>query len=230
MKFGDYIEEWKLHCRVKVGNTWRVGQDQVIRDHILPFLCNRDIRDIKQAHISFVLEQAKNRGFKANTQRKVYLMLSKLFRDAVEFFEIIQKSPVKKRYHALPAEKVIQPFLKPLDAWVFLEYVMQNDSFGKAVWLQTLAGLRVSEVQALTWEDVDFKSGVIRVVRSYKRTIDKIESGTKNKEPHIVPMTPTLQKYLHARRERTGYVVKNTTGGMMSYYSYRSFISRTVKN
>jgi integrase len=63
-------------------------------------------------------------------------------------------------------------------------------------------GLRRGELFALTWQDIDFKLGVIRVVH------------TKNGERREIPMTDTLRTTLHhlPRRLASDYVFPGKTG------------------
>lgn len=65
-------------------------------------------------------------------------------------------------------------------------------------------GLRIGEVLALLWEDVDLEAGVLDVHDGGSDGSTKTRAGTRQ-----VPMTPDLRKVLLARRERmggTGYV------------------------
>src|SRR4051812_23412115 len=126
MNFEEYIIEWKKLTRLKAGDGWKMCQDQIIRDHILPYLHGRDVRDITHSHISEVLNIGKLKGHSQNTQRKIYNTMSKIFNDAVDFFEIIQKSPVKKKFHRPILDPIENPSIDFEQSIVVLEYVFDN--------------------------------------------------------------------------------------------------------
>lgn len=62
-------------------------------------------------------------------------------------------------------------------------------------------GLRIGEVLALRWEDVDFGAGVMDVHDGGSDGTTKTQAGTRQ-----VPMTSDLRKVLQARRDRMGGV------------------------
>lgn len=228
MLFYDYVELWKDKSRLRCGKGWRLCQDQVIRDHIIPLLPNLPLEEIRPFHISGVLGASRAKGHSDNQNKKIYMVLSKIFNDAIEEFELLTKSPVKKNLHLPKVKQIERGFMEPIISWAVLEYVMHNELFGPAVWLQFLTALRVGEVQALTWDDIDFKKNLIYVKQKYNRITGEIDKYTKNGKHHTAHIPPALRKYLLPKINQ-GFVCKNTTGGMMSYYSYKTFLSRLSK-
>lgn len=215
-----------MHCRLNVSKDWRVTQDQIIRDHVIPYLCNREMDEIKPPHISKVLEQSKLRGHSARTTRHVYTLLRQMFFDAVEFFEIIQKSPVKQKYHRPKVPKYKAKFLPRELAWILLEAV-SDTPFACGVWIQTLTGLRVGEMLPLKWSDIDFDTAQIHVTKIYKKTSKLIQNYTKNKTQHSVPMPPDLMAFLRKRKGRgEDLVMPNSLGEVTCYYVYRRALRR----
>ena len=72
-----------------------------------------------------------------------------------------------------------------------------------ATWLST--GLRNSELIGLTWDNINFEDGPIRIVKTLKRVEHSATrrrwSGTKNGKHRIVPMTPMLKDLLQMHQQ-----------------------------
>ena len=89
----------------------------------------------------------------------------------------------------------------PVEAEALLAALPERD---RALWATAMfAGLRLGELRALRWEDVDLAAGVLRVKRSWDPKEGEIE--TKSRKPRRVPISkrlgdPAVPGYLVAHR------------------------------
>jgi integrase/predicted DNA-binding transcriptional regulator AlpA len=74
-----------------------------------------------------------------------------------------------------------------------------DDHVGVAVLLALDGGLRISEICALKWEDIDFKNGLIKVRRSVYKNKEQLP---KNNEAAPLAMSDRLKEALLAHRKR----------------------------
>lgn len=226
MLFAVYVTEWKKHARFRVSEGWSLCVAQVLRDHIQPHLDRVPLKKITVVHISKVIQASKDRGHSEAQQKKIYMVMSKLFRDAVEFFEYLDRSPVKKRYHLVKVNPISQPYMTWEQSVIMLEYALDSQLFMLPVWIQLLSGLRVSEVQVLTWDCVDFDRDLIHVRRAYNKLTKAIQPYPKNRSHYPVPIPPKLRARLLGEKNRVGLVCRNQSGGMMSENGYREYLNR----
>lgn len=229
MRFAEYAIEWQKSARLRVSDGWSLCVAQILRDHIAPFLNPLSLKKISPADISKVIQASKDKGHSEATQKKIYMVMSKMFRDAVEFFELIDRSPVKKKYHLVKVTRKDQPYMTYEQSVIVLEYALESQLFGLAVWIQLLAGLRVSEVQALTWENVDLRRGRINVVAAYNKLTKVLQGHAKNREHYPVPIPPKLMARLLREKGRAGFLCRNQSGGMMSENGYRIYLNTMSK-
>ena len=103
---------------------------------------------------------------------------------------------------------------------------MHHPLYGSAVWLQLLTGVRVSEVQGLEWDDIEWSRNAINVKRAFNKHTKKFQSYTKNKNHYQVPMTPKLKQYLQDHRNQFRFICANPSGGMLASKSYDEFLKR----
>lgn len=71
------------------------------------------------------------------------------------------------------------------------------------------AGLRVAEMLALLWDDIDLVAGTMKVKR--QEVIPEEETPTKGKKVRVVPLSAGLQKYLKEYRSLTAKVLTEMT-------------------
>ena len=228
MKFEEFVSEWKVKCRLRISASWKACQDQILRDHIFPYIGCLDLRSIVPADISTVMEASKAKQHSPNQQKKIYMVMSKIFSDAVQFFEYREKNPVKKRFHLPEITPLNRPYLDYEQAVIFLEYVMNNPSYGVACWIMTLAGPRISEIQSLEWADIDWEENEIRITKSYSEWTHTHRPYTKNKGWYTVPMCTMLREYLLPKRKPSGLVC-GSGGKIISRWGLGSYLRGVSK-
>ena len=107
-------------------------------------------------------------------------------------------------------------FLQPEEIRPFCESV-KGRSYEIAALLE-LHGLRLSEMKALTWKDIDLKHKVINVRGAYVRGpdgfVDKKTNKNKTSTRPVPIMIPQLDQALQAVEDKTGRVV-NTSGAVL---------------
>lgn len=228
MLFCEYIEKWSRYATLGVSPGWHQCQLQIIRDHINPIIGKIEISKITPSDISEVMLESRKKKHSENQQRKIYNVMSKVFSDAQGFHEIIEKSPVRKKHHRPKVGDIERDYMEPEQSEIVLERTMFNRLYGSAVWLQLLTGIRISEVQALQWSDIDWGNSCINVRSAYNRHLKQIQNHTKNKTKYRVPMVPRLATFLKKKMEKSPskFVCCNAAGEMLSAKSYDEFLKR----
>ena len=123
--------------------------------------------------------------------------------------------PVPKvKLAAVPVKDIA--FLQPEEIKPFCDAV-KGRSYEIAALLE-LHGLRLSEMKALTWDDIDLKRNVINVrgayVRGHDGFVDKQTNKNKTSTRPVPIMIPQLTKALTAVKNKQGKVV-NISGAVL---------------
>ena len=115
---------------------------------------------------------------------------------------------------AVPIKEI--PFLQPEEIKPFCQE-LKGKSYEIAALLE-LHGLRLSEMKALKWEDIDLKRNVIHIHGAYVKGIDgfvdKETNKNKSSTRHVPIMIPQLTDALNAVTDKTGRVV-STSGSVL---------------
>lgn len=225
----EFWDVWSLENRSDVSDGWKISQNQMYRDYVKPILGDFKMIDIRAPEIGRALNRAKDMGLGDQTRKHIYSLLRKMFNDAVEYYEMIAASPVKPKFHRPKISERKRDFLMPKQAWRLLE-VAKDDYLGPAVWLQVLAGLRPSEVQALQGKSLLFELNQILICAAYNNKTRKLQDYPKQEEWDYSPMPPQLKTYLLSLKRRPDeFVATGPNGGMLSYQTYLPSLRRLCR-
>lgn len=186
--FADYQESRKLSER-----TIR-HERHLVRRH-LAILETRRVQDITARDIAIVLRRMRDK-YAPWTCVAVYRIVAGTFALAVRR-DLLSRNPVEG---LAPAEKPKQRNKRRVAVLDSATLDRLVDAGGSVRWVAALAlaayaGLRLGELRALTWGDVDFEARTVTVRQSMlpdgTTKAPKTEAGTR-----IVPMLPTLRRRL----------------------------------
>lgn len=219
ISLNEFWAKWSCEVNTNISIGWRKTQEQMFRDYISPQIGNVQIGQIKPFHIGKVLTSMEGLGRKSQTIKHVYGLLHRLFKSAKDEYEIISSSPVKSTHRPRVISKATE-YLDIDELRSLLEFT-KNDIYGPVVWIQSFAGLRVGEVQALKWGNINFHRNIINITSSYSKKSKKMNFHTKSLNHHHVPMTPELHNYLKSVQGKPDdWLCKNQKGGFFSQSTY----------
>lgn len=190
---------WK-ECAHGDGRENRPGtlaeKRKMFEQHIEPELGDKRLTDIDRATLIAFRETLKSkpgrRGetLSAKTVANILGVLTHALRVAANT-EVIDRTPAFK-VRAVPPP--------PIEPWTFDEYgrllgaaIREGEPWATAVLLAGESGLRIGEVIALEWADLDLVANAITIVRQERQGVVGPPKGGK---PRTVPMTPRLATHL----------------------------------
>ena len=176
-----------------------------VKVHINRYLGKVRICDLTPRMVAGWLTKMKRDEVGASTMQKAHALLYAVCEQATNL-EIIDRNPCR-------ATKAEHPVVKPIsldrDGVAALNTLLDewsgnpSEPFPTSVRLALHSGMREGEISALRWKDVDLdgKRPTIRVRRSIGRSGGTFyEKDTKNHGVRSIPITPTLNRVLKARR------------------------------
>lgn len=163
MSFRKWTEKWLPQVRLRVKQSTWEDYESVTRVHLVPAFGNFYLKRIRVADVEdWKVEVAED--MHPRTFNKVLTVLGTCLNDA-ERQEYINRNVVAK-VKRLTEDKTEMAFLDEKEAKRLLAVECEiAPLFTTAL----LSGLRQGELLALRWGDIDFKAGVIRVSRSYRK-------------------------------------------------------------
>ncbi len=162
MQYNEWLEEWLNTCvKPTVKEHTLAMYDRTVRLHILPKLGECDISELSaQVLQAFIAEQTEI--FSGNTVKGVIAILKSSL-DAAKRMGVIAEHFADRITKPKTKEKQIE-CLSIAEQKTLENYILESGKdklFGIVLCLYT--GLRIGELLALRWEDIDFWSGILSI-------------------------------------------------------------------
>ena len=226
---GDFFEEWfadvSNETSKEVRSGWRDLQKQY-RTYIIPVLGKYELRAVTPQMVKRVLIEMAKQGKSPQTQRLVYATMKKMFGDAVENYQCLGVNPVLRKIK--PVVTIQEARHLNLNQIVKLLQHVDGKSYGLAIWIQLYLGLRVGELTALRWEDIDLDVGRIVIRRTYVPKMGQFRDYPKGgkQHSHSVPVE-LLEKLKEAKgRSKSELVITSLEGRVLPFKWYLATLER----
>lgn len=170
------------------------GYEQALRIRVLPDLGALTLTDLRRGDLQALVDRLLEGGHNPSTIRNTLLPVRAIFRRAVARGEV---SVNPTRGLELPAVRGRRDRIaSPEEARQLLD-ALEHD---RALWAAALySGLRMGELRALRWEDVDFDRGLIHVRRTWDDREGPVEPKSRAGR-RSVPLVGLLRAELVAQR------------------------------
>ena len=237
-EFKKVVELWQADKQQYVKKSTFAAYSLLITNHLLPaFAGNADIHeeDVQQ----FVFAKL-DEGLSQKSIKDILIVLKMVLRFGVKY-NLIAHRQIDIRF---PTERERQEVevLSKANQRKIMEFVKSNFTFQNlGIYICLSAGLRIGEVCALTWDDIDAEQGVIYVTKTIQRIylVGKIEKRTeviidtpKSKNSiREIPMTRDLLRIVKPLKKVVNgsfYVLTNSSAPTEPR-TYRNYYKRLMK-
>ena len=170
--------------------------NNVYYKHISPSLGNFQLGSITQYQIKKLIKDLKSNGYQYETCNKVRILLVDIFNKAM-INEYIRKNPAKGISLKRDEEKDVRVLSQEEQTTFFdcCKGTFYDNLFVTAV----STGMRIGELAALRWSDIDWNNRVIHVTRTL--VYQKYESDSKKEFHFENPKTKTSVRDIPINRQ-----------------------------
>lgn len=158
MTIRELVEHYRQHELPRKAFSTQQAYQSYLNENLLPTWGNHKLNEVKAVAVEEWLATLK---FTNGTKAKLRNILSALFTHA-QRWEIVDKNPI--RFVRQATKRTRQPQVLTDDEIVRLLAELQEPA-RTAVYLACATGLRVSELLALQWQDIDFDNHTLTPVR-----------------------------------------------------------------
>ena len=238
MTIAEIAGLWKNDKKNYVRNSTYAAYMLILRNHILPWF--GDKTEAAEADVqAFVIAKYQG-GLSRKSVKDILIVLRMIIRYGVKTGHL---APVEWdiRYPSGP-EKNSLDVLTVTNHRKILDYVWKNFTFKNlCIYICLTGGLRIGEICALQWKDVDTDKGVLHVRKTVER-IYVLDSGRARTEVMVnypktrnsireVPMTADLRRLLKPLRKIMNPECYLLTSSLRPTEprTYRSYYKRLMK-
>lgn len=202
------VERWArvwldVYKKPVVSYTTLKNYKMYTENHIIPVIGEMKLTEVKKSDIKTLLADKRNLSYSA--QKHIYLCLRSIFESALDD-DLIAKNPVPKTKIGNVKQDAPQHFTA--EQVQDIMSAAKDDPFGHIVLLLLYTGLRIGELCALKWTDIEGDKITIR------RAVATEESGTAEKAPksgkeRVLYQTEDLSALLAELPKDNEYVINS---------------------
>jgi len=183
----------------------QLAKRQILRRHLVPHLGHLPIDQIRQVHVDKLVADLLRGGLSRKTINNITSVLSALLRYAVKN-KVIESCDLTFNIKAQSVEVVAVP----AESVTRLVEACTDPRYRAAFLLAADAGLRVGEIRALRWPDVNMIGREITVSRSLDRNNALTE--TKGYDTRVIPISDRLWAALRQLDDSRRHVLYSRSG------------------
>lgn len=201
IKFSEIVALWKEDKKQYVKRSTFAVYSLLIENHILPVFGEMVL--VEEQDVQTFVFRKLNEGLSHKTIKDILIVLKMILRFGVknhmtEYRQIDIKFPTERDKHSI--DILSRSHQKQIMVYIQTHFTFKN--LGIYICLST--GIRIGEICALTWDDLDVENGIIHVRKTIQR-IYIVEKSRKHTEVILdtpktknsireIPMTKDLLK------------------------------------
>jgi Site-specific recombinase XerD len=204
----SWFEVWKEEY---AANSMRENTlahvESMYRYHIKPEIGHMKMQDVRTEHIQMLLNKMKRQEYSSDFMKRVRNVVSQMFKQAYRN-DMVMRNPVENAVTPSGKAKKGHRVLTEQEQAVFLEYATESE-YELIFILGFSTGMRIGEIQALQWNNIDFKKREISIEGTLVKVDGKeyVKGPAKTKSSiRTVPMLPDVAgKLKEYRKEQLKY-------------------------
>lgn len=208
----ELSEEWKESIKQLVKESTYLKYETIIRKHIRSHnIATLNLLNLTTKEIQNYSEQLCREGLSAKTVNDILVVIGLILKYAEDIYNI---SKPKIKY--IKVQKKELRFLSTQEQTILEQFLLKDmNSYKLGILIALYTGIRIGELCALQWDDVQVDRIIIN------KTVQRIKNGDKtflsvtppktSSSIRDIPIPKFLEKYLESFRGK-GSVLKNRKG------------------
>jgi integrase len=190
--------------RTRSGDTFKPsalrGYEAAMTGRVLPLFGSARLSSITHLDLQDFADRLVADRLEPSTVRNVLMPVRAIYRRAVKRGDVAVNPTTGLELPAVRGRR--DRIASPKEAASLLAALPDED---RAVWAMAMyAGLRRGELMAITWENIDLDTGVIRVERAFDPKAGEYVAPKSRAGRRTVPIVTLLREHLIRHRLRTG--------------------------
>ena len=237
-QFKSVVELWQADKQQFVKKSTFAAYSLLIANHLLPAFS--ETNDISEEDVQqFVFKKLKE-GLSQKSVKDILIVLKMILRYGAKH-NLMEHRQIDIRFPTERERQEVEVLGKTKQRKI-MEFVKNNFTFQNlGIYICLSAGLRIGEVCALTWNDIDAEQGVIYVNKTIQRIylVGEIEKRTeviidtpKSKNSiREIPMTKELLRMVKPLKKvvNSSFFVLTNSAAPTEPRTYRNYYKRLMK-
>lgn len=218
--FQEFSDKWMRTYVTTNNKPSEQGQKRcMLNKHLNPFFGKMSLNKITAMQIEEFKSKKQSSGLSNKSINNILGILGKCLKTAQDW-EIIDKTPKIKPLKVAPKDPV---YLNENDYNKLLEQAENKGMFYEMLLFTLRTGVRIGELLALEWPDIDFNERVITIKRNI---VNGYVGSPKNNKYRRVYLANDLFNILLIRKRNKGLIFPDNNGDYQSRSSCRHRLER----
>ncbi|MBR3608458.1 MAG: site-specific integrase [Bacteroidales bacterium] len=238
IEFKEIVELWKNDKQQYVKKSTFAAYSLLIANHLLPAFANK--KEIAEDDVQQFVFTKLNEGLSKKTIKDILIVLKMILRFGVKH-NLTYHNQIDIRFPTERDKQGIEVLSKNNQRKI-MDFIKNNFTFQNlGIYLCLSAGLRIGEVCALTWNDIDCDLGVINVTKTIQRiyiiegdrryTEIIIDSPKSKNSIREIPMTKELLRIIKPLKKvvNPSFFVLTNSNTPTEPRTYRNYYKRLIR-
>jgi integrase len=213
--FQDFADKWqKTYVPTNNKPSEQLQKECMLKKHLKPYFGRIPLNQIPALKIEEFKSQKQSEGLCNKSINNLLGILGKCLRTAQDW-EIIDKVPKIKPLKVSPKE------IKYLNEEEYNRLLVAADDGGifyEMLLFSLRTGVRIGELTALEWPDVNFNNGTVTIRRNI---VNGIIGSPKNNKFRTIDLACDILEKLSTRRKNNGLIFSDDNGNYFSRFTCR---------
>ena len=167
MVFSDFTSVYLSDMGHRLREHTMINKEYIIKDKLLPYFGSKRLNEITVADIRAWQNTLIEQGYSQTYLKTIHNQLSAIFNYAVRYYEL-KDNPCRKA-GSMGKAKADEMLIWTKDEYqAFSDSIMDNRISWLAFQILFWTGIRIGELLALTFADIDLEKNIITVNKSYQ--------------------------------------------------------------
>ena len=176
--FAQIVELWKKDKQLYVKKSSFSAYVLLLENHLLPKFA--EVSSIEEEEVQQFVFQKLEQGLSQKSIKDVLIVLKMVMKFGAKY-KWIQYTPFEIQYPTVRENQSIEVLTRTHQKKV-MNYIQEHFTFRNlGVYICLCSGMRIGEICALSWEDIDTDNGIINIRKTIQR-IYIIEDGKRRTE------------------------------------------------
>ena len=209
--FEEWGKQWLMEIQSDIKPATYCSYHYKLCTYVFPYIGSLFINEMTVEEGKKLVQQWLKRGLKTSTMQVIVRIINKCLNDAKEKQQL-KENPFSQLKLPKRAPQKIRALTRKEQSKLEQVALRQKKDAGFPTYLALYTGLRIGEIAALRWCDIDFERNLIQVSHTYQRinlalknqkTQLVIGSTKTNSGARTIPMSNSIRKLLLNHRHQS---------------------------
>lgn len=237
-KYKNYAMKWLLDKKIYIKESTYANYAYIIYTYLNPNIVNYRLSELNDKIIQNLIIKFHKDNL-SNKMIKDIIMILKSSLNKIFDDDVIKRFSLNFNYPSNVNTKKMYVLTKK-EQYILMEYVLNNIEVKNiGILISMLCRLRISEVCALKWQDIDFVNKIIHVTKTLQRIFVKENNKTLSKiiitSPKTlkvnrdIPINEILLKKLKNYKKEDECYILTGNANYIEPRVYRNYFSKVLK-